>query len=86
MQLMLMMQAIEARKRWGELLKMVENGQTVAITRYGRVVAHVTPAQTIENAGCKEAVERFRRRRAKWQPLDLSIEEILRARHQGHRF
>lgn len=83
---MLTMRITEARKHWGKLLRMVENGKTVAITRYGRVVAHVVPVQAADNVACKEAVERFRRRRAKWQPIDMSIEEILRARHEGHRF
>ena len=83
---MQMMKVTEAKKHWGRLLEMVENGKTVAITRYGRVVAHVVPVRATENVDGKEAVERFRRRRAKWKPIDMSLEEMLRARHQDHDF
>lgn len=80
------MRATEARRHWGRLLNDVERGKTVTITRYGRVVARVVPVQATEDPSYKEAVERFRRRRAERQPVDMSIEEILRARHEGHRF
>lgn len=35
--------ATEAKARLAELLREVENGETVAITRHGRTVAHLTP-------------------------------------------
>ena len=77
--------ATEAKARLAELLRAVELGETVAITRHGETVAHVVPAGTGENAGRSQAVARFRRRRSLWRPASMSIEDILRARHDGHR-
>ena len=37
-------QATEAKARLAELLRTVEHGETVAITRHGRTIAHVIPA------------------------------------------
>ena len=79
-------QATEAKARLAELLRTVEHGETVAITRHGRTIAHVVPAPSDECAGRRQAVARFRRRRAEWAPVAMSVEEILQARHEGHRF
>ena len=79
-------QATEAKARLAELLRTVEHGETVAITRHGRTIAHVIPAPADEGADRRQAVARFRRRRAEWAPIAMSVEEILQARHEGHRF
>ncbi len=78
-------QATEAKTRLAELLRAVESGETVAITRHGRPVAHLVPAPAQRRANSAKAVERFRRRRAGWKRVTFSTEEILAARHQGHR-
>ena len=80
------MEAAEAKARLAELLRKVERGQTVVITRHGEAIAHVIPARTGERADRKQCVARFRRRREEWQPFATSIDDILLARHQGHRF
>ena len=77
--------ATEAKARLAELLRAVELGETVAITRHGQTVAHVVPAGTGERAERKRAVARFRRRCSAWKPASMSIDEILSARHDGHR-
>ena len=79
-------QATEAKARMAELLRTVEHGETVAITRHGRTIAHMVPAPSEERTGRRRAVARFRRHRAEWTPVSMSVEEILRARHEGHRF
>ena len=43
-------QATEAKTRLAELLRVVERGETVAITRYGKTVAHLVPAPTQDRA------------------------------------
>ncbi|HEY3623235.1 MAG TPA: type II toxin-antitoxin system prevent-host-death family antitoxin [Roseiarcus sp.] len=56
--------AFEAKNRFGQLLDWVAAGETVAITRRGKVVAHLAPpggAINIEAANA--AVERIRARR-----------------------
>ena len=77
-------QATEAKARLAELLRMVEHGETVAITRHGETIAHVIPARA-EHTDHKQVVARFRRRRNEWQPVAMSIDDILLARHHGHR-
>lgn len=79
------MQATEAKARLAELLRRVERGETVVITRHGEAIAHVIPARASERADRKQGVDRFRRRREKWQPIAMSIDEILLSRHEGHR-
>ena len=78
-------QATEAKTRLAELLRAVEHGETVAITRHGKPVAHLVPARAQDRANRERAVERFRQRRAGWKRVAFSTEEILAARHEGHR-
>ena len=75
----------EARARLSQLLRDVERGETVAITRHGEVVAYLVSAGASEAVQRRHAVERFRRRRSAWKPASMSIDEILEARHLGHR-
>ena len=78
-------QATEAKSRLAELLRVVERGETVAITRHGTPVAHLVPAPAQDRSNREWAVERFQHRRARWERVTFSTEEILAARHQGHR-
>ena len=77
-------QSTEAKARFAELLRTVEHGETVIITRHGKAIAHLVPAHARERAERQEAVENFRRRRAEWQGATMTREEILAARHEGH--
>ena len=77
--------ATEARTRLAEFLRVVERGETIAITRHGKPVAHLVPAPAQDRANPRRAVERFRQRRAGWESMSFSTEEILAARHEGHR-
>ena len=79
------MQATEAKARLAELLRKVERGETVVITRHGEAIAHAIPARVGEQVDRKQGVARFRRRREEWQPAAMSIDDILLARHEGHR-
>ena len=83
---MLEVQATQAKVRLAELLRTVERGETIAITRHGKTIAHLVPAEEHERACRKEAVDRFLQQRAKWRRVDMSVQEILDARHEGHRF
>ena len=77
------LRATEAKARLAELLRVVETGETVAITRHGKRVAHLIPAPDRERARRKEAVARFRERRRRWRRIDMPTDEILAARHEG---
>ena len=83
-QMMREIQATEAKARLAELLRAVELGETVAITRHGKAVAHLVPASEQERTNRQLAVQRFRQRRAGWDSIAFSTEEILAARHEGH--
>ena len=78
-------EATEAKARLAELLRAVESGETIAITRYGRPVAHMVPAPAQHRASRAEAIEQFRRRRAGWGRVPFTTDEILKSRHEGHR-
>ena len=78
------MQTTNAKVRFAKLFQTVEHGETVVITRHGQAVACVTPVQEAEREDYSEAVARFCRRLQELEPIDMSIEEILQARHRGH--
>ncbi len=77
--------ATDAKARLAELLRQVEGGETIAITRHGKTVAHLIPAQTGALARRREAMDRFMRARSQWKPTGMSRDEVLAARHAGHR-
>ena len=78
-------QAIEAKMRLAELLRAVEHGESVAKTRQGKAIAHLVPARAEDRASRERAVERFRQRRTGWERVVVPTEEMLAARHEGHR-
>jgi len=78
--------ATEAKACLAELLRAVEHGETVAITRHGREIAHLVPAQDRERALRKEAVERFRDWRRNRRSSGLTTEEILEFVREGRRW
>ena len=75
----------EAKSHLAELLRAVEYGESIAITRHGKTVAHLVPAVDQKRAAQKEAVERFRAWRRQRSRTGMTREEILAARHEGHR-
>ena len=81
-------QATQAKARLAEFLRLAEQGETIAITRHGKTVAHLVPAHVQERADYSEAVERVRALRAESKRLGIKMtrEEILAARHEGHRY
>ena len=77
--------ATEAKTRLAELLRSVELGESLAITRHGNTVAHLVPAQARDWASHDTAVDRFLNGRSEWESTGMSPNEILDARHEGHR-
>ena len=75
----------EVKARLAELLRAVEHGETIAITRHGKRIAHLVPARAGDRASRERAVARFRQLRAGWKPVKFSTGEILALRHEGHR-
>ena len=76
----------EACKQLPEFLKVVEQGETVAITRNGEPIAHLVPVPDPDRIARREALDDFLRWRANQPPTGITLEEILAWRHEGHRF
>ncbi len=83
---MLQVQATEAKARLAELLRTVERGETVVITRHGKKIAHIVPAPEQERAKRRAAVQALREARKNWKPTGMTREEILALPHEGHRY
>ena len=52
-------QATEAKARLADLLRSVEHGETIAITRHGKTIAHLVPAHGQDMASREAAVDHF---------------------------
>ncbi|MGH2616366.1 MAG: type II toxin-antitoxin system Phd/YefM family antitoxin [Thermomicrobiales bacterium] len=77
-------EAEEAETRFGALLKEVENGETVIVTRDGQPVARVSPIGE-ERPGVAAAIETLHRYRREHRPTlgGMSIRELI---EDGRRF
>ena len=75
-----------AKAHLAELLQAVEHGETVAITRHGKAIAHLTPAQDQDRDSRRSAVERFRSHRGQWRRIAMTTQEIVAAIHEGRRW
>ena len=78
--------ATEAKAHLAELLRAVEYGETVAITRHGKTVAHLSPAGDEGDTARKAAVERFRTWRKRRRPAGMTTEQILQLTREGRRW
>lgn len=77
-------QASEAKTHLPALLDEVERGETVVITRHGKPIARLIPEADRRQAKIDRTlaeIDEFR----KTMP-SLSLEEILSARHEGHKY
>lgn len=83
---MRMVQATEAKIHFAELLRNVEQGETIAITRHGKTIAHLIPSEIQEKMQRKRAVEAFLRRRDEGEKIKATLEEMLEWRREGLRF
>jgi len=70
--------AFEAKNRLSELLKLVENGQEVTITRHGRPVARLVSASATGNQEkVQEALEWLKRTRRKRKLDRQTIRQLI---------
>jgi prevent-host-death family protein len=73
----------EAKTHLPELLKAVEKGETIVITRRGAPVARLVPADRAGGEDAREIIDRMKRARARRSRLTL--DEILSARDEGRK-
>jgi prevent-host-death family protein len=74
--------AYEAKTHLPRLIRAVERGETVIITRHGKPVAQLGPVED-HSTDVAEVIERMKRARAK-RPK-VTVEEILSARDEGRK-
>ena len=79
-------QVTVAKARFSELLRDVERGESITITRDGKKVATLLPIEDFEREQRRKAMDRFMEMRRSWKPTRISLEEILAWRHEGHRY
>ncbi len=81
---MIEIQASEAKTHLPRLLDDVERGTTIAITRHGRRIARIAPETELRREEIAAAIRDIEALRD--APGGMTIEEILAARHEGHRY
>ena len=73
----------DAKTHLPRLLDDIERGETIAITRHGRLVAHLTPATARDADRARKALDGILALRKKTKPMTSA--EILSARDEGRR-
>jgi prevent-host-death family protein len=75
--------AYEAKTHLPRLIRAVERGETVIITRHGKPVAQLGPVKDRREqvAEAIESIEQLRRRLPK-----MSVDEIIASIHEGHKY
>jgi prevent-host-death family protein len=79
--------ACEAKTHLPRLIRAVERGETVIITRYGIPVAKLSPIQDQKRADVAKVIEVIERMKgARARRPKVPLEELLAARHEGHKY
>ena len=76
--------AYEAKTHLPRLIRAAERGETVIITRHGKPVAKLGPVQDQRREDVAQVIERMKRARVRRPKVPL--EELLAARHEGHKY
>ena len=77
-------QASAAKVHLPELLDEVERGETIVITRHGRAIARIVPEVARRREEIDQAIASIRalsKRTGK-----ITLDELLSARHAGHKY
>jgi prevent-host-death family protein len=77
-------QASEAKTHLPQLLDDVEHGETIIITRHGRPIARLVPDAEMRRAGVADAIATIKALRQGMGKAPL--QELLDARHEGHKY
>jgi prevent-host-death family protein len=68
--------AFDAKTHFSELLRRVEAGETITITRHGRAIARLVPLTEVERTQRQAAVDALKRFARGRRLGDLSIREL----------
>ncbi len=78
------MAASEAKTHFSDLLDYVERGETVVITRHGKPIAEMRSSEAADLERRRKAIEDIKAFRARMPKVPL--QELLDARHEGHKY
>lgn len=78
--------ATELKAKLAEILGDVERGETIEITRHGKTVAHLVPTEARRKADVREAIDELEKLRSSLPKTGITIDDILKWRHEGHRY
>ncbi len=76
--------AYAAKTHFPKLLDRVSEGESVLITRRGKPVAKLVPAEDDHRKRAEAAVRRMEQRRR--EVVGASLEELIASVHEGHRY
>jgi prevent-host-death family protein len=74
-------QATEAKAKFSELLDQVEQGETIAITRHGKIVARISPNEDARLQRTRKAIKGILEIRKHTKPV--TVEEIIAWKNEG---
>ena len=77
-------QTSDAKARLSQLLDEVERGETIVITRHGRAIARIIPEADRRRREIENALADIRELRKRTG--EVSLEELLAWRHEGHKY
>ena len=77
-------QASEAKAHLASLLDEVERGETVVITRHGKPIARIVPEAHRRQEEIDRAIENIKALRL--SAGKITLDELLSARHEGHKY
>jgi len=77
-------QSSDAKTHLTQLLTDVERGETIIITRHGRPIARLVPELDQRVEQVQRTMDQIKALRATGP--SISVDEILAARHEGHRY
>lgn len=83
---MRMVTASHAKAHFSRLLGDVERGETILITRHGKVIGKIEAAGEASERQRRAQLDAFEQKRRALSGSELSADEIPAARHEGHRY
>jgi prevent-host-death family protein len=79
-------QATQLKSHLAELLRDVEHGEAIEITRHGKTVAHLVPPEADVRQSRREKMAAFLEARAKLPKISVTPDEIVSWIHEGRRY
>ena len=73
----------EFQARIAEVLRWVEAGETVLITRHGRTALRLAPERDAEREARSQAMDRFEEYLSRKKRIRMTLDDMLAARREG---